>query len=121
MNRAYDEISGKANEKKYLCPWKMFAGNEDLVIAVNDWAKRLHFTLEDQKKYCDIECPSKNECKANEKKDVIDIFSPVPKKPETSRPRFGGRSKGVMEVDGIIVEDDEEEGRKTIGDSNATR
>lgn len=120
MSRAYDNLPGKVEKQQYLCPWKIFAGNKDLVIAINDWAKRIHFTLKEQEQYCDTECPSKNECNEKEKKDVINVFSPKLEESQPIRLRWEKRERGVMEANGIIIEDDKKKG-EAIGDSSATR
>lgn len=83
MSRAYEQKPGTKEEKPYLCPGKIFAGNPKLVITINDNSHTIYFTLREQARHCGVFCDAKTQCTMGHKKAIINAFSPQPQEEKT--------------------------------------
>ena len=114
MSRAYEQIPGSEKEEPdYLCPWKIFAGNRDLLITINNSTNNIHFNLREQAAHCGIFCDAKEQCTMEHKKAIIKAFSPQPKEEKIPSIWTGSpKEKGVCEVNGEIIKQKTEKSEK---------
>ena len=123
MSRPYDLVPGGKKEiPKYLCPWRILAnpnlvvGNTRTPITIHDdpSTRAIYRTLNEQNEHCKLWCKAKS-CRLTCRESVVDTFSPKSEKPEPFRLRGERSEKGVIEANGIIIDDDEEK-NKVIAD-----